>query len=241
MLKFFYAIAMVAVCNFAVASPEKPEPLPCAVRGEITQKRVANFIALVEKGACSRIDITSPGGDMDAAMAMGRAIRSAQLPVQTSNPGCMSACVLIYAAGVERAPYGVVAIHRPYYLDTGGSMSQTADRYRLLETRVKNYLRDMNVSPNLFDRMMRIPPEEMHKMTMDEMEGYEMGISDPVYMEYIAGKMAKKFGMNRLEYLDRMRVVKQNCGNPHNFSSEDKLKLIAECWNREWPGYLDSL
>jgi len=106
---------------------------------------------------------------------------------------------------------------------------------------VKDYLRDMNVSPNLFDRMMRIPPEDMHKMTMDEMENYGMGISDPVYLEYLSGKKAKKFGLNRLQYLNKIQIVKRNCGSPHVFSGADQLRIITECWNREWPGYLDPL
>lgn len=68
--------------------------------------------------------VNSPGGDVDAAMAMGRAIRAAGLDVAVGRPAatgglaletatCSSACTLILAGGVRRlaAPTVRLGVH----------------------------------------------------------------------------------------------------------------------------------
>ncbi|MDQ1302200.1 MAG: hypothetical protein QG595_183 [Pseudomonadota bacterium] len=212
----------------------------CHWKAEITQKNAVNFARHVRSGLCRTLRISSPGGDIKAAMALGRSIRKAQMTVITVPPGCKSACVLLYAAGVERAPYGEVAIHRPYYLSSATSIRETGDRYRKLERDVKAYLREMNVSERLYDDMMRIPPEDMKSLTLSELESYGLGFEDPVSAEHAAGLEATRLGMTKLQYLAKLRSTKEECGNVFRPMSEVEFEKSVVCWNRVWPGKLKS-
>jgi hypothetical protein len=210
----------------------------CHWKAEITQKNVANFTQYIRSGRCGTLRISSPGGDINAAMTLGRAIRSAQMTVITVSPGCKSACVLVYAAGVERVPYGEVAIHRPYYLKSTTSVEETGARYRNLEKYVRAYLSEMNVSPTLYDDMMRIPPDEMKSLTLKELETYGMGFEDPIHAEHTAGLDAKRLGMTKTEYLAKLRSTKVECGNVFRPMDGNQLEKSMACWNRAWPGML---
>jgi len=61
------------------------------------------------------IYLNSPGGDVTAAIATGRLLRSVEAPVAIKdNQECVIACVLILAGATNRLIYGKVGIHRPY-------------------------------------------------------------------------------------------------------------------------------
>jgi hypothetical protein len=68
-------------------------------------KRVADAMKQMEEYLASThevlaVEVKSPGGDVDTAMAIGRLVRGKSALV--SSWGCASACVLIYAAGTAR-------------------------------------------------------------------------------------------------------------------------------------------
>lgn len=58
--------------------------------------------------------IASKGGNLEEAMRIGKIIRESQIPVW-SGEECYSACVFIYASGVEREAQGNIGLHRPYF------------------------------------------------------------------------------------------------------------------------------
>jgi hypothetical protein len=64
-------------------------------------------------------EINSQGGDVNAAIAIGRMFRKERAHLQVNeNSVCISACVLILAGAVERPVSGAIGIHRPYLRTT---------------------------------------------------------------------------------------------------------------------------
>lgn len=173
---------------------------------------------------------------MDAAMLLGREIRALQLPVNVRrNGGCASACVLVYAAGVLRNPMGKVAIHRPYYSSGSESLTQTKERFRHLEASVKSYLQEMNVSPQLYDAMMRISPENTYALSREELESFGLVGNDPVHLEHWEASRVRELGITRQEWMDKQRRTRATCGDISLTAPVEENNSRQRCWRRVFP------
>lgn len=211
----------------------------CMFQSSIDKTDLVAFRKNLESG-CSQLIVSSDGGDLETAIAMGRLIRARQIAVTTWGKGrCASACVFLYAAGVWRTPYGRVLIHRPYYLSNANQTYESTQRkYRDLELFAKKYLREMNVSESLFDRMMLIAPEDAETLTMVEMTKLGIGLMDPVYVEYLDNKKANAWGITKTEWLRKKRAVKAQCGDIDGVIPEGDNGKMDSCWNNNFPEYL---
>lgn len=66
------------------------------------------------------LDLRSEGGDVQAALAIGRLVRAHH--IQTSaRSTCLSACAIIWAAGISRyrGKDAVLGFHHPWHLEDG--------------------------------------------------------------------------------------------------------------------------
>lgn len=196
------------------------------------------------KSGCKQISIHSNGGDVVSAMKMGRLIRQHNMAVSIPSAEgygvCASACVLLYAAGVIRVNYGPVKIHRPYYGVANKDFGKTQSDYRQLEVMVKKYLRDMNVSETLFDKMMAIRPEDAYTLGLEEMRDLGMGLRDPVYSEHIDNNAAAEAGMSKAEWLRKKRATRGACGDVEGISMPQEYDRISQCWKSNFPEYFGS-
>jgi hypothetical protein len=139
--------------------------------GPITRDDVARFRAalLDARRTLERpeefvtVQLVSPGGDVYAAMEIGRLVRANDVhtKVQTTDIAthtqnlCVSACVFIFAAGVSRDVNGLwstllkhsaVGIHRPYYSGSESTSAHNADlRHKKMDADVRAYLKEMNL------------------------------------------------------------------------------------------------
>jgi hypothetical protein len=85
-------------------------------------KADANYIAqretYFETGGMF-LTLDSTGGDVDAALQIGRIIRKNEGIINVrEHYKCYSSCALIYIAGVQRSNFGVIGLHRPYLAST---------------------------------------------------------------------------------------------------------------------------
>jgi hypothetical protein len=72
----------------------------------------------------SAVYLDSLGGDVAAAIEIGRLIRDQKMPaVIDSSAKCVSACVLVLAGATQRKIRGAVGIHRPYFAKIGNANS----------------------------------------------------------------------------------------------------------------------
>jgi ATP-dependent protease ClpP protease subunit len=149
------------------------------------------------------LEISSPGGSVHAAMAIGRLVRKEGVEVGVdANSLCSSACVLILAGGVMRFFIDNVGIHAPYFEVPAQQINPENVRrsYGALLQDIRAYFREMNISENLADAMLRIPPGDVHFLTNEEASTYGLTMVDPVFQETLDLKQAQKYGLDRREY-----------------------------------------
>jgi hypothetical protein len=129
---------------------------------------------------------SSPGGNLDEAMKIGRLIRKlwietrlahwispriavmgvrwdgdkSAITVTPDNAVCASACAFIWVAGVPRSGNAQLIIHRPYFDPkhfAGLDASEATQRFNQLQEEARAYLAEMNVGPDMWETMKSIP------------------------------------------------------------------------------------
>lgn len=185
--------------------------------------------------------LDSDGGDVDAAMALGRFVRSKRGKVNVLHTStCASACVFVLAGGVDRLVEGPVVIHRPYRAaaETYGYDDAQAD-FQQRGLRIRAYLEEMNVSSSLYEAMLAVPSESGRRLTREELAYYRIGQDDPVWAEERNAAEAKRRGLSMPEYLQRMQNVDQcllrmYSQNYDSLSLDEELRARSQCndlWN----------
>jgi ATP-dependent protease ClpP protease subunit len=116
------------------------------------------------------VDANTRGGELFAAMEIGRLLRreSAALHVSRSAE-CSSACVFVLMGATARsvAPGGRVGIHRPS-LETAGSEELVGS----MEQQLVGYAEGMNVPRRIVDDMMATPSRQLRYLTPAELSGW---------------------------------------------------------------------
>jgi hypothetical protein len=168
-------------------------------------------------------EINSRGGDVNAAMAIGRMFRKEHAHIQVDrNSVCISACVLILAGAVDRElVFGLVGIHRPYLATTPQQpmmAKQVTESYRAMLDNIHLYLREMGVSERLADDMLATEPERVHILTEAELKSYGLADVDPAERQRRAisneardVQEANKLGLDRREYTRRKALGIESC------------------------------
>lgn len=161
------------------------------------------------------IRLDSPGGDVAAAMAIGYRIREVGAIVRVERgASCASSCVLLLAAGQRRNVFGKVGIHRPYsVVDNALTAQGQKDAYKNVARLINEYLENMNISQDLYERMLRIPPESIHWLSNSEMQAYGLNEDDPYVHEASNAGLAKMFGLSKQQYLGALAESKRSCGD----------------------------
>jgi hypothetical protein len=178
-----------------------------------TPLKVSKWLERWSKEFALNVNVASDGGSIDAAMAVGRMLRArvANVIVPTGAE-CTSACVFVLVGAVFRHIDGRVGIHRPYFAGMAGEepkISDTKSAIGNVEKKIKAYLSEMNVPDSLFDEMMVVPPDQVKYLTLDDLAHF--GLSITVWSETDALKQAKKYGLDRIEYMRRLAQAKIAC------------------------------
>jgi ATP-dependent protease ClpP protease subunit len=173
------------------------------VRGTITDDLASSFEKAVgELTGFREVWLDSPGGDVDAAMRMGRTMRNAMALARIApDSKCLSSCVFVFAGATQRINDGILGIHRPYLLSPeDAALADWQAWYDNLRSRVNAYLREVNVRGELFDEMVQIPPERMRYLSEDEAVTFGLGPIDHVYAEMATNRAASRLGVSRDAY-----------------------------------------
>lgn len=179
------------------------------------------------------IHIDSGGGNVPAAIVVGRLLRAMDAPIEIDpDATCASACVLVFAGATHRLMFGRLGIHRPYFETptTDFAVSDVQRWYDALSTETRSYLREMNVSERLADDLMAVPPEQMHYLTAAELVAYGLDIVDPVTREAADLQEARRLGLDRATYLQRKLAAESFCRvvDPRDLAT---IRLSRECMN----------
>lgn len=220
------ALAAVLFCAFIVvtrataAEVKLSPPGILFVTGPINSADVETISSALPKlfradaSQTVTIVIDSSGGDVFAAMKIGRLLRNADAHVSTCN--CRSACVLILAAAVERtncAGQAKVGVHRLYstVVSTEKTTDQIRNERRAVLKQLREYLEEMSVSVALVDLMEGIPPEEIRYLTESEQQQYGLLGSDPAWNEKQVARQASFYGLTSAELRRRDAMANTRC------------------------------
>lgn len=203
---------------------------------------------LTREEPLKKVSLFSHGGDVYAAMAMGRIIRKNQAHTSVHRK-CLSSCVLVLAAGVQRTSFGRIGIHRLFSSRTGHINYKDAQlKFNQIQVDVEQYLSDMNLPTDLFHAMNQVPSEDMRYLSKKEAKSFGLLGNDPVFAEIEDSKEAWIRGISRLEYLARKAESKDFCnfgGAKYDETIEEasaRIKKQSDCelaitWGLPVSGY----
>jgi len=142
-------------------------------------ERFKKLIATNQIPPNSVILLNSPGGNVYAALELGRLIRKNRFFTEVMKPGnaetisgqrrfllvpaiCLSACTLSYIGGTFRwlDSKSVYGVHRFF-----GSNSFGPDAAQVVSSAVVQYIREMGVDPDLFDEMTKAGKDEINVLS----------------------------------------------------------------------------
>jgi ATP-dependent protease ClpP protease subunit len=186
------------------------------ITGEITNSDVSRVRTVAQNaGPATRMffKLDSPGGDIHAAIELGRIIRKTRATcVVPDGAQCSSACVLVLAGAVDRLVWGRVGIHRPYSTYVGKRDVKNAEaEYRKTASAVGGFLKDMNLPQTLFEAMVRVPSEQIRSLTNEELVSFGLAGTDPVEEELRDSWFASLYGISKSEYFSRKAAVDEAC------------------------------
>jgi hypothetical protein len=222
-------ITRVPTCN-----PRFDCTLIVGIRGEITHTTVTllnRIIAKTRRQAeadkvpfhFGAVELNSPGGSVNAAMAIGRIVRKEEAGAFVNGGAvCLSSCVLILAGGSFRSFEGKVGIHRPYLPVPSGDVSSQNVKaiYAQMLQDLRAYFREMNVADGLADAMLRTNPERIRLLSHEELATYGLTPVDPIAAESFDLLAAKSYGLDRQEYMRRKVLAESRCGGPASVGSQ---------------------
>jgi hypothetical protein len=139
------------------------------------------------------------------------------LAVVNTSSVCVSSCVLVYAGAVTRYGHynaGLVGIHQPY-LDIPAHVKLDAmsakNSYESMLRDMRAYLREMNVSEQLADEMLKVPSTSVRYLSADEQDHFGLVINDPIENEVSDIEQAQELGISRAELMRRQTLAMKEC------------------------------
>lgn len=196
-----------------------PEYAHILIAGEITSGDVGRLRNIIKKRLNelnSQITeqpivlLDSPGGDVSAALEMGRLLRNIlAFTVVDGGASCNSACVFLLAGGVSRNLYldGRIGLHRPRF-DYGQfanlTKDQAASTYEKLKSECSTYMKEMGISDQVFYDMLKIPSQDVKFVNREYAKRTGLVGYDPAWEEWTRALSVKRQGEARVKALDRL-------------------------------------
>ena len=208
----------VLLAGFALAAPafgavERTETTKCnfIVSGPIEPTDAAAFHNVdCSDGSYPILALRSPGGDVDAAMAIGRWARSQNAITIVGPEGCYSSCALIYIGGVTRLNYGEIGLHRPYLSGNPRPASEVRLAVGEMIQSLQDYVAEMGVTPDFAHIMINTPPNAMQVFHGDEIHSL-VPERDPISDELTVARRAAEYGLSTEEYRRRDSEADAHC------------------------------
>jgi hypothetical protein len=147
--------------------------------GQIDAGDAARFTEWLDPEATfTTIRLHSPGGSVQDALAIGRALREAGLAtVMEAGDICLSACPYMLAGGVSRAvdDMAMVGVHQHYFGENTALPAFLAvSDIQAGQADVMAYLDEMGVDVRVMQHALSTPPESIYVLLPEELSGYRM-------------------------------------------------------------------
>ncbi len=126
--------------------------------------------------------LNSPGGSVEDALAIGRAVRRLGLRTEVAaGDVCLSACPYLLAGGTTRAvnAEGAVGVHQHYFGESGVLPAFLAvEDVQHGQGAVMAYLDEMGIDPLLMQPALTTPPDEIYILLPEELDRYALVSED---------------------------------------------------------------
>lgn len=155
------------------------------------------------------VSLDSRGGNIIAAMEIGRLLRAASAHILVDQDAeCSSACIFLLASGVDRwvLDGSRLGLHRPFFeqsLFARLSVQDAKKLYSELIERCKRYFIQMGMSDDLFRRMLSIPSQKIEYIDRKLAESVGLIGEDPAYAEWLRAKDVERLGEEQVKQRDR--------------------------------------
>jgi hypothetical protein len=156
-----------------------------ALEGTIDLGSGQRFAAEIEQRGeyVQMIELNSPGGSLDDAMAMSNLIRERGYDTHVADGAiCASSCPLVMAGGTERTAgaQAAIGLHQ-FYAGTNAPIApaQAMSDAQTTTARISRHLEKMNVDPGLWLYALDTPPQALYYLSREEMETYRL-VTAPV-------------------------------------------------------------
>ena len=241
LLLTLHGLAHAATITHAAEGKNADDRLRIQIDGAITRQDVSAVETVLNRYPKREVavKISSSGGDVEAALDIGRLLRGRQASIAIIEQ-CYGSCVLLYSGAVERMnparPSSMffekkrmngttgLGLHRFYFaaLSADASSQQVTVARNTLRDKIARYLRDMNVSTQLLDAMEAVPPEGMKMLTLKEANALGLSDTDPVYEEQQVAWHAARYKITSAEYRKRSVAAESYC------IEQDRKKVCAK-------------
>ncbi|HEY1615392.1 MAG TPA: hypothetical protein VGF97_17050 [Rhizomicrobium sp.] len=212
LLPFAIFLAGVAPSQGKIVLENSDKGQTVALVGQIGWQDVGQFkkILVTKKlGAPLLVLESSDGGDAYAAMELGRAVRKNDFSVWVRDR-CLSACALVYIAGVTRQNFGSIGLHRPYFTGTPMPPSQLVSTMRKMLADIHAYVTEMDVTDSFNDIMVNTDPVGMRVYAKKEIESL-VPENDPIHDELVIAYWSRVYGISTEEYRRRRALADATC------------------------------
>lgn len=182
MIAFLTAFSLISSSTAVQAmriNVERGDTATITIRGSFEsddEKKFADAIKGIQKAI---VLFSSPGGDLDAGLAMGRAIRQAKFTTGVPyGAQCASACALAWLGGTTRfmAKGGRIGFHAAYVEGRRGPQESGVGN-----ALVGAYLNSLGLAEKAVVYMTSPPPNEIQWLTMEDARtlGVEVSMLTP--------------------------------------------------------------
>ena len=182
--------------------------------------------------------LNSPGGDGEAAMKIGRLLRSKKAQVFVIGR-CESACVFVMAGGVVRAANAdTVGIHagRITMTDRNGKILREVDsshsltnsfRLTSFNSEAHKYFTEMGFSQGFLDAMLSHQTVQTYKLSESEMREYSViGFEN----QYLHERALVFEGMKGEERINRIELFNRTLSVPALCKAANSNKAFVDCY-----------
>jgi hypothetical protein len=180
--------------------------------GPIAWADVATFVQ-ASRGARILV-LNSPGGEVDAAIAIGSEVRRLKLEtVVPQSALCASGCSILFFAGVKRELHGSLGVHSAWIKETGLRSPLGTDRmifWLELWGAPVRVLLDLNDTA----------PREMYWFGAAELREFER-MERLLDAEIARGRLPKDKRAARRQFFEEMRVLRKFMGSFGKQSEEE--------------------
>lgn len=184
--------------------------------------------------------LNSEGGDVFAAMTIGRIVRRSLGTTSILYAKCYSSCALIYIAGVQRVNGGELGLHRPFFAANPQSPDDLEKQVPLMLAKVKAYVAEMGITEDFYFKMVNTPPSRMAIYRGRESRQL-VPEDDPIFDEIYTSRMARAYGVSTIEMRRLQQEADSKCGTIGSASDFNRTWTCQEAvkWRLSQSAYVE--